>query len=325
MVNLRVRSPTHLQINQKSVRISRKKKHRWNKQSTYRIDLNTLHQHMIRTIESKRREAITCHATHWWRRKRITVYKRTSHSPSVKSLTIAYYMLEIRCFSWFNNEIDFKNLEESVQDRSRWIGNKPTSVKSLCWMDERYVRIQWEVRVSLSLHWQEEWVNGRCTWTWICQGANCNSHGDVEGGSDRGGGTGSRSVGDRVKWGWRVLTFAAGVPPCPLAVSGLGHVPGVLASMGLAVSRPPCNLIAPGVRDSIQTVLVSIMFLAVNCEVRATSHTRLTARDCCTSSSLVGGKGGAGPSSLLRTMLEGPTKYVSARWMEKSTWVSTWY
>jgi hypothetical protein len=40
---------------------------------------------------------------------------------------------------------------------------------------------------------------------------------------------------------------------------------------------------------------------------RATSYTRLTARDHHTSSTLIGGKGGAGPS-LLHTMREGPTE-----------------
>ena len=50
--------------------------------------------------------------------------------------------------------------------------------------------------------------------------------------------------------------------------------------------------------------------------MRATfSHTRLRAHDHCTSSTLIGGKGGAGPSSLLHTTLEGPTEYVNARWM----------
>jgi hypothetical protein len=48
--------------------------------------------------------------------------------------------------------------------------------------------------------------------------------------------------------------------------------------------------------------------------VRATSHTNLRACDDYTSSTLIGGKGGAGPSSL-HTMLEGPTEYVTARWM----------
>jgi hypothetical protein len=48
--------------------------------------------------------------------------------------------------------------------------------------------------------------------------------------------------------------------------------------------------------------------------VRATSHTRLRARDHYTSSTLIGGKGGAGPSSL-HTTFEGPKEYVNARWM----------
>jgi hypothetical protein len=46
----------------------------------------------------------------------------------------------------------------------------------------------------------------------------------------------------------------------------------------------------------------------------ATSHTRLVARDHYTSSTLIGEKGGAAPSSL-HTMFEGPTEYVNARWM----------
>ena len=47
---------------------------------------------------------------------------------------------------------------------------------------------------------------------------------------------------------------------------------------------------------------------------RATSHTTLRVCDHYTSSTLFGGKGGAGPSSL-HTKLEGPTEYVNARWM----------
>ena len=47
--------------------------------------------------------------------------------------------------------------------------------------------------------------------------------------------------------------------------------------------------------------------------LRATSHTRLRARDHYTSSTLIGGKGGAGPSSLHAT-LEGPTEYVNEGW-----------
>ena len=42
------------------------------------------------------------------------------------------------------------------------------------------------------------------------------------------------------------------------------------------------------------------------------------------SSTLIGEKGGAGPSSL-HTTLEGPTKHVNARWMLESTWIPTWH
>ena len=42
---------------------------------------------------------------------------------------------------------------------------------------------------------------------------------------------------------------------------------------------------------------------------------RLRARDCYTSSTLIGGKGGAGLTSF-HTTLEGPTEYVNARWMQ---------
>ena len=50
-------------------------------------------------------------------------------------------------------------------------------------------------------------------------------------------------------------------------------------------------------------------------ELRATSHTRLRACDHYTSSTLIGRKGGAGPSSLLHATFEGPTECVNARWM----------
>ena len=49
-------------------------------------------------------------------------------------------------------------------------------------------------------------------------------------------------------------------------------------------------------------------------QLKATLHTRLRARGHYTSSTLIGGEGGAGPSSL-HTTLEGPTKYVNTRWM----------
>jgi hypothetical protein len=51
----------------------------------------------------------------------------------------------------------------------------------------------------------------------------------------------------------------------------------------------------------------------MNIVFRATSHTRLRARDHYTPSTRIGGKGGAGASSL-HTTLEGPTEYVNARW-----------
>jgi hypothetical protein len=49
--------------------------------------------------------------------------------------------------------------------------------------------------------------------------------------------------------------------------------------------------------------------------IRATPRTRLRARDHYTSSTLIGGKGGACPSSVYTT-LEGPMEYVNARWMK---------
>ena len=60
--------------------------------------------------------------------------------------------------------------------------------------------------------------------------------------------------------------------------------------------------------------------MSSNCaiQLRVTSHTRLRARDHSTSSTLIGGKGGAGPSSL-HTMLEGPTECA------RSTWIPTWH
>ena len=54
---------------------------------------------------------------------------------------------------------------------------------------------------------------------------------------------------------------------------------------------------------------------AIECNRRATSHMRLKTHDHYTSSTLIGEKGGAGPSSL-DIVLEGPTEYVkNARWM----------
>ena len=48
--------------------------------------------------------------------------------------------------------------------------------------------------------------------------------------------------------------------------------------------------------------------------LRVTSHTILIACDHYTLTTIIGGKGKAGPSSL-HTTLEGPTEYVNARWM----------
>ena len=59
--------------------------------------------------------------------------------------------------------------------------------------------------------------------------------------------------------------------------------------------------------------------------IRATSHTRLRAHDHYISSTLIGGNGDAGPSSLHNT-LEGPTEYVSECKMDvKSMWILTWH
>ena len=57
---------------------------------------------------------------------------------------------------------------------------------------------------------------------------------------------------------------------------------------------------------SIQTPIL----LRIN--IRPTSHMSMRARDHYTPSTLIGGKGGDGPS-LLHTTLEGPTEYVNAR------------
>ena len=68
----------------------------------------------------------------------------------------------------------------------------------------------------------------------------------------------------------------------------------------------------------------TVLQLQMN-RVRATSHRILRALDHYTSSTLFGGKGGAGPSSR-HTTLEGPTEYTSACKMDvKSTWIPTWH
>ena len=58
--------------------------------------------------------------------------------------------------------------------------------------------------------------------------------------------------------------------------------------------------------------------LSLVCEVA------LRARDHYASSTLISGKGGAGPSSL-PTMPEGPTEYVNSKMDVKSTWIPTWH
>ena len=59
--------------------------------------------------------------------------------------------------------------------------------------------------------------------------------------------------------------------------------------------------------------------------LRATSHTILRAYDHYTSSTLIGGKGGAGPSSLHNTH-EGQMEYTSECEMDvRSTWIPTWH
>jgi hypothetical protein len=59
--------------------------------------------------------------------------------------------------------------------------------------------------------------------------------------------------------------------------------------------------------------------------LKSNSYMRPSARDHWTSSTLIGGKGGASPS-LLHTTLEGPTEYISECKMDvKSTWIPTWH
>ena len=58
--------------------------------------------------------------------------------------------------------------------------------------------------------------------------------------------------------------------------------------------------------------------------LRATSHTRLRDHDQYTSSTLIGGKDGAGPSSL-HTTLEGPMEFCECKMDVKPTWIPTWH
>ena len=66
--------------------------------------------------------------------------------------------------------------------------------------------------------------------------------------------------------------------------------------------------------SSVDYNLCTLVKHLKNIHLSATSRTRLRARDHYTSSTLIGGKSGAGPSSL-HTTLGGPTEYVIARWM----------
>ena len=56
-----------------------------------------------------------------------------------------------------------------------------------------------------------------------------------------------------------------------------------------------------------------------------TSHIRLRARDHYTSSTLIGGNGGAGPSSLLHTYAWGTDGVCVCKMEAKSTWIPTWH
>ena len=58
--------------------------------------------------------------------------------------------------------------------------------------------------------------------------------------------------------------------------------------------------------------------------MRATSHMRPRAHDQYTLSTLICGKGGAGPSSL-HTMLGGPTKVCECKTDVKPTWIPKWH
>jgi hypothetical protein len=70
-------------------------------------------------------------------------------------------------------------------------------------------------------------------------------------------------------------------------------------------------------------VYVTLSTLNGAVQLRATSHTRPIAHDHYTSSTLIGGKGGADPSSL-HIALEGPTEYICECKMDvKSTWIPT--
>ena len=63
-----------------------------------------------------------------------------------------------------------------------------------------------------------------------------------------------------------------------------------------------------------------VQYKDISPALRATSPTRMRARDHSTPRTLIGGKARAGPS-LLHTTLEGPTENVNTR----CTWISSWH
>ena len=80
------------------------------------------------------------------------------------------------------------------------------------------------------------------------------------------------------------------------------------------VSENDCNIVIYNAQLLLQNN-VRVTFCVGATTIRANPHTKPRARDHYTSSTLIGGKGRAGPSSLLHIALEGPTEYVNARWM----------
>ena len=119
-------------------------------------------------------------------------------------------------------------------------------------------------------------------------------------------------------------------PPPPASVSGspasaevrsVGET-ALADSSGVAIRRREKSARVPvaggwfssasaGIRHQSPFMCVALLLTP---PPRATSHTRLSAHDHYNSSTLIGGKGRAGPSSL-HTTLEGPMEHVNAQWM----------
>ena len=99
---------------------------------------------------------------------------------------------------------------------------------------------------------------------------------------------------------------------CSIASTGVCQRGGVWRG---SIWRRWCQLWWEGRLLSIWLPRRGFRSMSSSHKTRATSHTRLRAHDHFTSSTLMGGKGGAGSSSL-HTTLEGPTEHVNARWME---------